>query len=211
MGSQLTREMQFALRRETYTAEQFREQRCCRIFAELSITDTHADIWVLGASSQISSQLADDARKLGRKDGILVLILDWSETELSPFAVVMAMGSVRVEDFLKRNISDHATLHAALAALDAVRNSDDFATHASRIRSECNAPSVGSALAQERNAKWLMDAFSSRGRARIKFGQPLSPGEAQRYIIPRHDLIDMLNPYLIGPPDDSVVCGANAA
>jgi hypothetical protein len=174
--------------------------------AELSINDTDADIWVLGASSQISSQLADDARKLGRKDGILVLILDWSEIELPPFAVVMAIGSARVEDFLKRNISDHAMLHAALAALTAVRNSDDFETHASRIRSQCNAPSVGSALAQKRNAKWLTDAFSSRGQARIKLGQPLSPGEAQGYVIPRQNLIDKLNPYLIGPPDESVVC-----
>ena len=35
--------------------------------AELSISDTEIDIWVLGATSQIRSQLADDVRELGAK------------------------------------------------------------------------------------------------------------------------------------------------
>ncbi len=53
--------------------------------AELSINDIETDIWVLGATSQIRSQLADDARALGVKNGVVVLILDWSETDLPPF------------------------------------------------------------------------------------------------------------------------------
>lgn len=55
--------------------------------AELCINDSDADIWALGSSTQISSQLANDARELGRKNGIFVLILDWSKTDLPPFSV----------------------------------------------------------------------------------------------------------------------------
>ena len=136
--------------------------------AELSIRNTEIDIWVLGATSQIRSQLADDARGLGIKNGIVVLILDWSETDQPPFAVALAMGETRVQEFLKSNISDDKTLRKALAALEAVRNSQDFAAHADRIRAQCNEPAVGLALAQRANTDWLRDAFSSRKRAKTK-------------------------------------------
>ena len=145
--------------------------------AELSISDTETDIWVLGATSQIRSQLADDTRELGAEKGIVVLILDWSEIELPPFAVALAMSKARVQEFLKSNISDDETLRKAVAALEAVRNSQDFTPHADRIRTQCNEPAVGITLAKRANTDWLSDAFSSRKRAKMKLGQPLSPGE----------------------------------
>lgn len=175
--------------------------------AELQINDTETDIWVLGATSQISSQLADDARRLGTKHGIVVLILDWSETDLPPFAVALAMGETRVQDFLKSNIKDDETLGEAIAALEAVRNSPDFAPHADRIRAQCNEPAVGWALAQRANTDWLSDAFSSRKQAKKKFGQPLSPGDKDtENVRQRKTLIDKLHPYLTATPDGTVVC-----
>lgn len=175
--------------------------------AELSINDSEIDIWVLGATSQIRSQLADDARRLGTKNGIVVLILDWSETDLPPFAVALAMGGTRVQDFLKSNIKDDETLQKAVAALEAVRNSQDFAPHADRIRAQCNEPAVGWALAQRANTDWLSDAFSSRKRAKAKFGQPLSPGDMDTANVrQRKTLTDKLHPYLTAAPDETVVC-----
>ena len=174
--------------------------------AELSIRNTEIDIWVLGATSQIRSQLADEARGLGIKNGIVVLILDWSETDLPPFAVALAMGETRVQEFLKSNISDDKTLRKALAALEAVKNSQDFAAHADRIRAQCNEPSVGLALAQRANIDWLRDAFSSRKRPKIKLGQPLSPGDTNTaYVRQRKTLTDKLHPYLTAAPDETVV------
>jgi len=143
--------------------------------AELSIHGTETDIWVLGATSQIGSQLADDARLLGSKNGIFVMILDWSETGLPPFAVALAMGETRVQEFLKSNISNDETLRKALAALEAVRSSQDFAPHADRIRAQCNEPAVGWTLAQRANTDWLNDAFSSRGRRKRNLGNHCHP------------------------------------
>lgn len=174
--------------------------------AELSINDTETDIWVLGATSQIMSQLADDARRRGAKDGIVVLILDWSETDLPPFAVALVMGGTRVQEFLKSNIKDDETLGKAITALEAVRNSHDFAPHADRIRAQCNEPAVGLSLAQRANADWLSDAFSSRKRAKTKFGQPLSPCDPDTANIRhRKTLTDKLHPYLTSAPDETVV------
>lgn len=175
--------------------------------AELSISDTETDIWVLGATSQIGSQLADDARRLGTEHGIAVLIFDWSEIDLPPFAVALAMGETRVQDFLKSNICNEKTLQKAVAALEAVRTSQDFAPHADRIRAQCNEPATGWTLAQRANADWLLDAFSSRKRAKTKFGQPLSPGDKDtRNVRQRKNLIDKLHPYLTATLDRTVVC-----
>ena len=175
--------------------------------AELSIKDTEAEIWVLGATSQIGSQLADDTRELGAKNGIVVLILDWSETDLPPFAVALVMGGTRVQEFLKSNISDDKMLRKALAAFEAVRNSHDFASHADRIRAQCNEPTMGLALAQRANTDWLSEAFSSRKRAKTKFGQPLSPGDTDTANVrQRTTLTEKLHPYLTAAPGETVVC-----
>jgi len=175
--------------------------------AELSINATEIDVWVLGATSQIRSQLADDARALGNKNGIVVLILDWSEADIPPFAVALAMGGTRVQEFLKSNISDDSTLQKALGALEAVRTSQDFYPHADRIKAQCNEPAVGMALAQRANAEWLSDAFTSRKRARTKFGQPLSPGDTDTANVrQRKSLSDKLYPYLTTTPDVTVAC-----
>jgi len=175
--------------------------------AELSINDTGTDIWVLGATSQIGSQLADDARALGAKNGIVILILDWSETDPPLFAVALAMGGTRVQEFLKSNIGDDETLRKALAALGAVRNSQDFTFYADRIGTQCNEPAVGWALAQRANTDWLIDAFRSRKRAKKKLGQPLSPGDTDAaYVRQRKTLTDKLHPYLTAAPDETVIC-----
>lgn len=182
-----------------------REQILYKI-AELTLNGTNTDIWVLGATSQIPTQLAKDARELGTKNGILVLILDWSDIDLPPFAVALMMGGTRVRDFLTRNISDNETLRKTLAALEVVRNSQDSAPHADRIRAQCNAPTVGWALAQKANTAWLSEAFSSRKRARARLGQPLSPGETDAANTrERKTLIEKLHPYLTAAPDDTVV------
>ncbi|NQU63127.1 MAG: hypothetical protein HQ517_02425 [SAR324 cluster bacterium] len=175
--------------------------------AELSIYNTETDIWVLGATSKINSQLADAARKLGAKAGIFVLILDWSAIDLPPFAVSLAMGGTRVQEFLANNISDDKTFQEAIAALEAIRNSQDFALHSDRIRTQCNGSSVGWTLAQRANTDWLSDAFSSRKRAKMKLGQPLSPGDTDRgNVRKRRNLTDKLSSYLTTASDETVVC-----
>lgn len=175
--------------------------------AELSICDTQTDIWVLCATTLIKTQLADDARKLGAKDGIFVLILDWSSTDLPLLAVALAMGGIRVQEFLENYITDKQRLQNSLAALEAVRKSQDFDPLAERIRDQCNEPTVGNSLAKRANTDWLSDAFSSRERAKNKLGQPLTPGDWDTANVrQRNTLIDKLHSYLTTALDETVVC-----
>ena len=71
--------------------------------AELSIGNKgDVDLWVLGATTEVGSQLADDVQALGEKNGISALVLDWSESGLPPLASALAMAGTATEDFLKR-------------------------------------------------------------------------------------------------------------
>ncbi|MFA5240624.1 MAG: hypothetical protein WC476_13090, partial [Phycisphaerae bacterium] len=175
--------------------------------SELLIRNTSIDFWVLGATSPIRSQLADDARELGIKYGIVVLILDWAKAELPPLAVALAMGGTRVQEFMKSNIKDAEMIRKAIVALEDIKNSNDFVSHADRIRVQCNEPAAGLLLAQRANAVWLNDAFSSRKRAKVKLGQPLSPGEKDAANVrQRKNLTDALHPYFTTISEESIAC-----
>lgn len=188
-----------------YGAPVPKDQVLSRI-AEAPINNPEIDVWVLAATSQVSTQLADLVRNRGNMDGIHVLILDWSATDLPPLAVALAMGGTRVQGFLKTNIVDVPESRKAEAALDTVRSSQDFSSHADRIKIECNSPSAGLALAQRANTAVLSDAFSSREQATLRFGQPLAPGDKGTATIrQRKTLIDQLNPYLTTPRDETVL------
>lgn len=172
--------------------------------ADLAISGKGIDTWILGATSRIMSQIAGDARKLGTEHGIFVLILDWSETDLPPLAVALAMGGTRVKDFLERNLGGEK-LSKAVQALEIIRGSPDFTTHADRIKIECNDSAMGLALAQKANTAWLMDAFSNRQRAKAKFGQSLSPGDAQAgRVLERKPLVEKLGPFLTAGSGENV-------
>ncbi len=173
--------------------------------SEASINDPDMDIWVLGATTQLPTQLADLVRRRGEQDAISVLILDWATTGLPLLAVALAMGGTTVLGFLKSHM-EGVQFHQAEAALDAVRTSPDFSSHADRIRAECDAPSVGLALARRANTAWLSDVFSSRKQAKLQFGQPLAPGDKDNVTIrQRKALIDQLNSHITDAPDNTVV------
>lgn len=49
-------------------------------------------LWVLGATTSVSTQDADLLRKIASKDGIFVLILDWQKTSLPLLAIALAIS-----------------------------------------------------------------------------------------------------------------------
>jgi hypothetical protein len=166
--------------------------------SDIAIKGSETDIWILGATCMISSQLADDVRKLGSIHGIAVLILDWAETDISlpPLAVALAMAGGSVQEFLKHNLSDDCAPQESLEALEIIKSSEYFDINADRIRTNCSEPSIGEALAQKANTDWLKDGFSNRIRAKTKFGQPLSPGDTDTSKVwQRKSLINKLTPY----------------
>lgn len=159
-------------------------------------------VWVLGATTLVSTQLADDLRADAAGKGMTVVILDWSETRLPELALALAMSGERVEQFLLAHIEDGAAAGQAIAALGVIRDAADFALEAARLRASLDGPAMAARMAEKANAEWLMAVFSDRRRARLRLGQALSPlGDGVPKLLPRSGLVESLTPCLGQPAD----------
>lgn len=174
--------------------------------AELSIGDKgDVDLWVLGATTEIGTQLADDVKALGEKNGISTLVLDWSETGLPPLAAALAMAGTAAEDFLKQHVGNCSLVAKVAAALKAIREDDGFAAHVRRIRALLQEPATGAGLAKRANTRWFTDVFSSKQQARRYLRQPLSPGDkTSGTAAPRKALADRIASLLSAKPDGKI-------
>ena len=113
-------------------------------------------VWVLGATCAVPTQLAEDLRTDGNKDGISVLVLDWMPSDYPRLAVTLAMGGEKVEAFLKDNLKSDEAIKKALAALLAIRNHEAFPLHEVAIRQKLDAAEVATDIAVKANAKWFV-------------------------------------------------------
>ncbi|WDZ79057.1 hypothetical protein PWG15_26590 (plasmid) [Ensifer adhaerens] len=167
----------------------------------------HADLlWVLGATSMVPSQLADDLRADGVKHGVSVLVLDWVPSDFPRLGVMLAMGANKVEDFLRTHLTSDAARDDAIAALAAIRGDDQFARHAAAVRKCLDAPGMATAMAERANADWFAETVSDRAGARAELGQPLALADPALTILKRDQLIDTLGPYFTDGAGDGVVC-----
>lgn len=167
----------------------------------------HADlVWVLGATCTVPSQLADDLRADGAKEGISALILDWVPSDFPCLAVALAMGRDKVETFLKANLKSTDASEEAAAALAAIRADTAFPRHAQAIREKLDAPGVATAMAEKANVKWFGETLSNKALARGELGQPLAPKDTTVTVLGRDDLVNFLSSYFTNTPGEDVIC-----
>lgn len=133
--------------------------------AELSIADRgDVDLWVLGATTEVRAQLADDVRKLGERNGIATLILDWSDGDISPLAVALAMAETRAAVFLQSHVKESELVSKAIASLKAIRENRGFADHAARIRAQLQEPTTGAGIAKQAIVRGSLMYLLANGR-----------------------------------------------
>lgn len=159
---------------------------CKRYKEELSYTDvigkidqlsSHKDeadlLWVLACTVSVSTQLADQLREKAAKDGIEVLILDWTGHP-PPLAVVLAKADIPVIDKIVA-LSEGAAKDELEEVFGAIREQEGFETQADRILSGLNASETATLRAVEKNRQWFADRFKDARLARSDLGQPLAP------------------------------------
>lgn len=162
-------------------------------------------VWVLGATCAVPTQLAEDLRTDGNKDGISVLVLDWMPSDYPRLAVTLAMGGEKVEAFLKDNLKSDEAIKKALAALLAIRNHEAFPLHEVAIRQKLDAAEVATDIAVKANAKWFVDVLSDKALARSELGQPIALKDAAVNVLSRDDLVSRLTSYLTDSAREEVV------
>ena len=174
---------------------------------ELFIGDNETDLWVLWATSQINSQIADAISTFGEKSAVSTLILDWSEDDLSPLAAALTMASERVRNFLCDHVEAPESRTKAENAFAALEKDSAFESHAERIRAILRDSTLGMATARQVNTKWLTETFSSKQLARQRFGQPLAPrDETNKAVLTRDNLVAELCQFLTGEPSGTILC-----
>ena len=174
---------------------------------ELATDDRGTDVWALCATSQVSAQIAENVRAFGEQHGISTLVLDWSEEGLPPLAVLLAMASDTVAEFLGRQLRDQSVLIGIPDALDAISNSPDFVAQADPMRAILTDPTIGIETARVASAKWLNEALSDRQVARSRLGQPsLSPGDTSAGTPQRREyLVGSISSYLSGRVTEEIL------
>ncbi len=171
--------------------------------AEVALNDAgNIDLWVLGATSAVSTQLAKDVQRLGEKDGIATVILDWRDEGLSPLAVVLAMAVATAESFFRSRLADSDLKSSVSNALRAIKEDNRFADHEARLLQALSEPTIGAARAMRANGQWLTKVLSDRQLARRTLRQPLCPGDRSLgELAARAQLVAQTVPLLMRSPD----------
>lgn len=165
------------------------------------------DLWILGATVEIKTQILDPLSKTADKNGINLLILDWSPTAPLPeLAVACSLAPKETAAFLAAHVADRALIASAVAALSAVADHANFSWPAAALRAALSNPGVGLSVAVDANRKWLTSHFADERAARREFGQPLAP-LAQNALptVERGDLMQQVQDAVFGLPVDSIV------
>ena len=161
---------------------------------------------MLGATTPVKTQLADNVRQLGKRSGIATLILDWSDDGLPPLAVALAMAETATAGFIQSRVKKSDLASKAIAALGAIREDGGFEDRAARIRAVVQEPTTGAGIARLANSVWLTDVFSSKRQAKRFLRQPLSPADKRAGKPAARDaLVNQVEPLLTGKPDGRIV------
>lgn len=155
---------------------------------QLSSHKGEADLlWVLACTASVSTQLDDQLRKKASKDGIEVLILDWTG-DPPPLAVVLAKAGTPIIDKIVA-LAEGVGRNELEEVFGTIRGQDGFEAQADRILRRLNAAETATIRAAEKNREWFIDRFKDAGLARLDLGQPLAPNDAEVSYMTRDDLV----------------------
>lgn len=172
--------------------------------AEIAVDEEgQTELWILASTGPISVQHINTAQKAGRKLGIAVKVLAWPATGLSELATLLTMAPTASASFLA---SHTPTPHVdVVAQLQAVALHPQFSIRSAELNADLQQPSLAPAYALQDNIAWLSGAFASKKRARVVFGQPLSPDDASiAGVLDRRVLRAKLADAIFAKPDGSV-------
>ena len=134
------------------------------------------DIWILGATIGVNTQLLDQAGKAAEKNGIELLVFDWpNSSAIPPLAAACTMAADKAKTFFDEQIADKVLVAKANKALKIIANDSAFVAVASQITAQLAPGSLGVPIALKRNAAWLNTIFKDSNKARMDLGQRLAP------------------------------------
>ena len=155
---------------------------------QLSSHKDEADLlWVLACTASVSTQLAAQLREKATKDGIEVLILDWTG-DPPLLAVALARAGTPVIDKIVA-LSKEVAKNKLEEVFEVIRKQEGFEVQTDKILSRLNASETATIRAAEKNREWFADRFRDTRQARLDLGQPLAPNAAEALHMAREELV----------------------
>lgn len=171
----------------------------------LAIRADPVELWILGTTGVVASQVADDLEALAAIHGFATLILDW-QPEAPRLAALLVEARAEVDEFLNRNVPTAGLAAGAIADMQLLSSSADLADIAASALCQLRAASVATPMAQIANRRWLHDTLSNRIRAKSRLGQALTPLEAGgSTLVARSQLLAQLQADIQRPPEARLI------
>lgn len=171
----------------------------------LAIREDPVELWILGTTGVVASQVADDLDALATIHGFATLILDW-QPGAPRLAAVLAEAHAEVGEFLNRNVPTAGLAARAIAELQLLSGRTDLVDIAHSALYQLRKASVATPMARDANRRWLVATLSNRIRAKSRLGQVLTPLDASGSpVLTRRHLRDQLQAALEGPPEPRLV------
>lgn len=162
-----------------YSGEIHRNEVLTKI-ADLARKNDAADrLWILGATTEINTQLAKAVEEDGDKNAISTLILDWTAAPLPLLAVAVVAADDEAIHFIANNF-DEKTNESKLSASDlklaflSISSHPEFENILQRLKSNFNVSGMALKRAVDLNIEWRQKTFGSTRYARERLGQGLA-------------------------------------
>jgi hypothetical protein len=162
-----------------YSGEVHRNEVITKI-ADLARNNSSPDkLWILGATTEISSQLASVIQQDGDQNSISTLILDWTAAPLPLLVVVTVSAGDAAIDFLVKHFepnpdrkkSDRRKLSEAFKN---ILEHPEYDGLLKRLKAELNVSKLAVARSVSMNKSWRADSFGAIDSARERLGQALA-------------------------------------
>ncbi|WP_147375890.1 hypothetical protein [Noviherbaspirillum cavernae] len=131
-------------------------------------------LWVLGATTEVSAQLASAMREAGDQYAISTLILDWSTDPLPLLALAIVAAGDPAINFLTAHCDPKPDRTKLAQAFEDISKHPDFDSLLQKLRSSLNISTLAMARSIEVNAAWRAVSFGSENAARERLGQTLA-------------------------------------
>ncbi|QMV72448.1 hypothetical protein HS961_06135 [Comamonas piscis] len=162
-----------------YSGEIHRNEVLTKL-ADLARKKEAADrLWILGATTEINTQLAKAVEEDGDKNAISTLILDWTSAPLPLLAIAVVSAGDEAIDFIANNF-DAKTNQNKLSASDlklaflSISSHPEFENLLQRLKSNFNVSKMALKRAVDLNIEWRKKTFGSTRHARERLGQGLA-------------------------------------
>jgi len=136
-------------------------------------------LWILGATTEINTQLAKAVEEDGDKNAISTLILDWTAAPLPLLAVAVVAAGDEAIDFIANNFDAKTNQNKLSAsglkpAFLSISSHPEFENLLQRLKSSFNVSKLALKRAVDLNTEWRQKTFGSTRHARERLGQGLA-------------------------------------